>query len=42
MVAFEDVDSEVEEVDEEDKASKQDNRDLCALAPASLEARCEA
>jgi hypothetical protein len=42
VVALEDEDSEVEEVDEEEVASKQDIHDLCAVALTNLEARYEA
>jgi hypothetical protein len=42
VVALEDVDSEVEEFDEEDEASMQDNHDPCAVALKSLEAKYEA
>jgi hypothetical protein len=42
VVALEDEDSEVEEVDEEEVASKQDSHDLCAVAMTNLEARYEA
>jgi hypothetical protein len=42
VVALEDEDSEVEEVDEEEVASKQDSHDPTAVAPTNLEARYEA
>jgi hypothetical protein len=42
VVALEDEDSEVEEVDEEEAASNQDSHDPCAVALTNLEARYEA
>jgi hypothetical protein len=41
IVALDDEDSEVEEVDEEEVASKQDSHDPCAVALTNLEARYE-
>ena len=41
VVALEDEDSEVEEVDEEEVASKQDSRDPSAVALTNLETRYE-
>jgi hypothetical protein len=42
VVALQDEDSEVEKVDEEEIASKQDSHDPCAVGLTNLEARYEA
>jgi hypothetical protein len=42
VVALEDEGSEVEEVDEQEVASKRDSHDPCAVALTNLEARYEA
>jgi hypothetical protein len=42
MVTVKDADFEVEEIDEQEKASIQDSHDPCAVALTNLKARYEA